>query len=80
MTVGLNPSRLEFPATARFSRFPAAHDVYPEVLESHRHDEYLAALSDYFRTDPYRGWFVRGRTRGHGRELLRRGREHRLAH
>jgi|SRR5581483_5934541 len=55
VTVGLNPSRLEFPSADPFQRFPAARrlddrgDDWVEV--------YRAALDDYFRVDPYRGWF-----------------------
>lgn len=48
VTVGLNPSRVEFPAKQPFTRFPAA---------GRGPDGYLAALDDYFRTDPYLGWF-----------------------
>ena len=52
LTVGLNPSLLEFPTEDPFSRFPLAEG--PEGRES---DRYLAALSAYYRTDPYRSWF-----------------------
>ena len=50
VTVGLNPSRKEFPADEPFQRFPPA--------EGNREPSgYLDALSAYFRTDPYSGWF-----------------------
>ena len=50
LTVGLNPSRKEFPAAEPFQRFPLA--------ESNREpSRYLDAMSAYFFTDPYRGWF-----------------------
>lgn len=52
VTVGLNPSRQEFPANRPFSRFPSADG--PMGREP---DRYLAALSSYYRTDPYRAWF-----------------------
>ena len=52
LTVGLNPSLLEFPVEDPFSRFPLAEG--PEGREPER---YLAALSAYYGTDPYRGWF-----------------------
>ena len=52
LTVGLNPSLLEFPTEDPFSRFPLAEG--PEGRES---DRYVAALSAYYRTEPYRGWF-----------------------
>ena len=50
VTVGLNPSLREFPAGEPFRRFPLA--------EGNRElSRYLDAMSAYFRTDPYRGWF-----------------------
>ena len=52
LTVGLNPSLHEFPATIPFSRFPLAEDA----MRGDCH-HYLNALSSYFRTDPYRSWF-----------------------
>jgi hypothetical protein len=52
VTVGLNPSLAEFPVGDPFSRFPLAEG--PEGREPER---YLAALSAYYRTNPYRGWF-----------------------
>ena len=52
LTVGLNPSLHEFPADDPFRRFPLARDGLDP--KPHR---YLDAMSAYFRTDPYRGWF-----------------------
>jgi len=52
LTVGLNPSLHEFPGDSPFRRFPLAEGV--TVGEMGR---YLDALSAYFRTEPYRGWF-----------------------
>ncbi len=52
LTVGLNPSLHEFPADSPFRRFPLAEGV--SASEPNR---YLDALSAYFRTHPYRGWF-----------------------
>ena len=50
LTVGLNPSRKEFPDAQPFQRFPLA--------EGNREpSRYLDAMSAYFHTDPYRGWF-----------------------
>ena len=52
LTVGLNPSLHEFPADQPFRRFP--------LIEPSRDPElsrYFDAMSAYFRTDPYRGWF-----------------------
>jgi hypothetical protein len=47
-TVGLNPSRLEFPVGSPFSRLPDAQSSIPA---------YLKSLESYFRTAPYRTWF-----------------------
>lgn len=52
ITVGLNPSREEFPRAAPFRRFPAA-----EGTSGRAPDRYLASLDGYFRTAPYTGWF-----------------------
>ncbi len=52
LTVGLNPSRKEFPPDEPFRRFPLA--------EGNRDREpagYLDAMSAYFRTEPYSEWF-----------------------
>lgn len=57
ITVGLNPSRAEFPVNEPFRRFPKARHAYPGVLNGSCYPEYLAALNDYFRRDPYLGWF-----------------------
>ncbi len=56
ITVGVNPSGEEFPAHAPWSRFPvaetaAAEDVGPLL------PDYLHALNNYFRLDPYGLWF-----------------------
>lgn len=54
VTVGLNPSRLEFPSADPFLRFPAARHIDPQrpALDAH-----LAALRAYFRERPYNAWF-----------------------
>lgn len=52
ITVGLNPSREEFPRAAPFLRFPAA-----EGTSGRDPDRYLVSLDTYFRTAPYTGWF-----------------------
>lgn len=52
LTVGLNPSLHEFPSNDAFRRFP--------LIQDHGEREpsrYLDAMSAYFRTKPYRGWF-----------------------
>ena len=52
ITVGLNPSREEFPRGAPFMRFPQSAAYGGDEL-----DAYLAGLDEYFRADPYTGWF-----------------------
>ena len=52
LTVGLNPSLHEFPSDRPFRRFPL-----PEGSLGREPSRYLDAMSAYFRTDPYRGWF-----------------------
>ena len=49
VTVGLNPSRHEFPKHAPFKRFDGA--------DSDDESSYLSALSAYFRSYPYKSWF-----------------------
>jgi hypothetical protein len=52
LSVGLNPSREEFPSTVPYRRFPGG-----ETLDGTNPDAYLAVLNRYFRSDPYTGWF-----------------------
>jgi hypothetical protein len=52
ITVGLNPSREEFPRDAPFSRFPGSAEHGVDDL-----DAYLTGLDAYFRADPYTAWF-----------------------
>ena len=52
VTVGLNPSRKEFPADEPFRRFRL-----PGADRDREPDRYLEAMSAYFRTCPYRSWF-----------------------
>ena len=52
LTAGLNPSLHEFPADEPFRRFPLV-----ESGIGRKPSRYLDAMSAYFRTDPYRGWF-----------------------
>jgi hypothetical protein len=51
LTVGLNPSQVEFPTGQPNRRFPAASGV------EQASDSYVASLNDYFRIDPYCRWF-----------------------
>jgi hypothetical protein len=60
VTVGLNPSREEFPGHDRFLRFPSARSLDTSDDPLARRANYARALDDYFRTAPYRRWFDRG--------------------
>ena len=51
ITVGLNPSREEFPRNAPFSRF--GRPINDDIDRS----AYLRSLDSYFRVDPYTQWF-----------------------
>lgn len=57
VTVGLNPSRIEFPDADRFRRFPEASGLNSAAKDETFYRRYITALSDYFRTDPYMKWF-----------------------
>ena len=59
ITLGLNPSRNEFPKQDRFLRFSKARTIYPRIIEGAFYGEYLQALNGYFhRTNhPLKGWF-----------------------
>lgn len=57
VTVGLNPSKAEFPVSDPYERFREAMHVYPDILTGAYHAEYLGALNTYFRHAPYRRWF-----------------------
>lgn len=52
LTVGLNPSLHEFPSSDAFNRFPLIQDN-----GEREPGRYLDAMSAYFRTRPYKGWF-----------------------
>lgn len=60
VTVGLNPSKIEFPAHDPLCRFPCARHLARAsasiLCEQALHD-YVGALNAYFRTVPYRKWF-----------------------
>lgn len=57
VTVGLNPSKTEFPENNRFQRFPSARCIYPDILDGRHFNKYLSALNGYFTEKPYRRWF-----------------------
>lgn len=57
ITVGLNPSRSEFPEENRFQRFAAARSVYPTILGGAAYESYLQSLNEYFSRDPLKSWF-----------------------
>lgn len=52
ITVGLNPSREEFPRAASFQRFPGS-----DALDGDDPEPYLCSLDTYFRAAPYKRWF-----------------------
>ena len=52
LTVGLNPSRIEFPTGDPFHRFPLAEDAHPEDRE-----RVPRRPLTYFRTRRYKRWF-----------------------
>jgi len=55
VTVGLNPSRLEFPGDSPFRRFSNAANLLP--IRADTYDTYFDSLDNYFETDPYEDWF-----------------------
>ena len=57
ITVGLNPSRKEFPDHNRFVRFGPASSIDHRLLDHEARAAYLAALNGYFHGVPYRAWF-----------------------
>jgi hypothetical protein len=58
ITVGLNPSRSEFPDDDRFARFSASRDLPPRGFENvDGFNNYIGSMNDYFRVRPYSGWF-----------------------
>jgi hypothetical protein len=60
ITLGLNPSRVEFPENDRFLRFSKARMIYPRIVEGAFYDEYFQALNEYFHkpaNHPYEPWF-----------------------
>jgi hypothetical protein len=52
LSVGLNPSREEFPRAAPYRRFLGG-----ETLNGNTTHAYLHVLNGYFRADPYKDWF-----------------------
>lgn len=56
ITVGLNPSREEFPAADPWRRFPEGQDLDPDAPDL---DAYFESLNRYFQDDrqPYMRWF-----------------------
>lgn len=61
ITVGLNPSKSEFPGFDKpdpdpFMRFEDARNVYPAILNGQNYSAYIDALNNYFRNKPY-NWF-----------------------
>jgi hypothetical protein len=57
VTVGLNPSREEFPDGGGLLRFGPARGIYPAILAGEHYPAYLHALNGYFQRRPYTRWF-----------------------
>lgn len=57
ITVGLNPSRLEFPSRDPFVRFPKAVELGGERLFPEGKTAYAEAMNEYFQIAPYSAWF-----------------------
>lgn len=58
VTVGLNPSNVEFPADRPFLRFPTFRDLaHSREITMEIADAYIRALSMYFTAEPYKNWF-----------------------
>lgn len=57
VTVGLNPSVNEFPATSPLFRFPALTTYNAEQSNVARYGALQAAYEAYFDNDPYMRWF-----------------------
>jgi hypothetical protein len=60
ITLGLNPSKDEFPEPDRFLRFSKARGIYPRIVGGGFYDEYVQALNGYFHEPancPYKQWF-----------------------
>ena len=60
VTVGLNPSRVEFPQADRLLRFQAARPLTAPPATAVQRAAYVSSLDSYFRSTPYRGWFDQG--------------------
>jgi hypothetical protein len=60
VTVGLNPSRVEFPHADRLLRFQAARPLTAPPATAVQRAAYVSSLDSYFRSTPYRGWFDQG--------------------
>jgi hypothetical protein len=56
ITVGINPSKSEFPTDDSFQRFPDMREM--NYSNNHAfYEKYLKSLKDYFNIDPYMKWF-----------------------
>lgn len=57
ITVGLNPSRVEFPNEDRFFRFDWARSISEQTSREEFRYGYHGTLKAYFRSNPYKQWF-----------------------
>jgi hypothetical protein len=60
ITLGLNPSKLEFQNGEPFHRFSKVREVHTRMVDGENYDEYVHALRGYFdkgANHPYEKWF-----------------------
>lgn len=58
ITVGLNPSKIEFPEEDAFLRFEGGEKIKDAILQNQKPvDDYLMTLNKYFSYSPYKLWF-----------------------
>lgn len=58
VTIGINPSNVEFPVGEPFLRFPEAQNLHiKDNLNDTDKKNLISALNDYFRVKPYKRWF-----------------------
>jgi hypothetical protein len=57
ISLGLNPSRIEFPEEDRFLRFDGAQPICLKARNGVFSAAYLESLNGYFRRNPYKPWF-----------------------
>jgi hypothetical protein len=57
ITIGINPSHLDFPPDSKLSRFPEANKIdFSQYFDEKEYSRYLNAMNNYFKIDPL-DWF-----------------------